>query len=119
MTTRHRQLNIVIQRVQTDTGNPFDPFNAGQPTETVSRVWARREDSPVRNEVQGDRDELVAVNESRYTVRQLLSQPWAIGDFIVDEAGRRRRVTGVSQMQQHGEQDGRMVVLLVEGYGGL
>ena len=63
MTTRHRQLNIVIQRVQTDTGNPFDPFNAGQPTETVSRVWARREDSPVRNEVQGDRDELVAVNE--------------------------------------------------------
>ena len=25
---------------------------------------------------------------ARYTVRQLLSQPWAIGDFIVDEAGR-------------------------------
>ena len=46
-----------------------------------------------------------------------------------DEAGRRRRVTGAALAQQHGEMDGRMIQLLegygrmiqllVEGYGGL
>ena len=119
MTTARRQLNIIIERVQTEEGNPFDPFNAGQPTETTSKVWARREDSQPRNEIEGDRGQLVAVNESRYNVRQLQGQPWTIGDFINDEAGRRRRVVGVSELQQHGGMDGRMVQLLVEGYGGL
>ena len=32
MTTRHRQLNLIIQRVPIVPGNPFDPFGSG-PTE--------------------------------------------------------------------------------------
>ena len=45
--------------------------------------------------------------------------PWTIGDYIVDESGNRRRVVGVGHLQQHADMHGRMVQLLVEGYGGL
>jgi len=116
MTTR-RQLNILIQRVRVDEGNPFDSFGS-TPTETTTDIWARREDTQPRNEIQAGSDQVFAVNESRYTVRQT-TPAWAIGDFIVDKEGQRRRVIGVSHLQQHSDKDGRMVQLLVEGYGGL
>ena len=118
MTTRHRQLNLIIQRVPIVPGNPFDPFNSGPTEGAPVKVWARREDSPVRNEVEAGTGQLFALNESRYTVRQEPS-PWAIGDIIIDEGGQRRQVKGVAQLQQHGALHGRMVQLLVEGHGGL
>ena len=117
MTTRHRQLNLIIQRVFITDSDPFDTFNNVQ-TETTERVWARREDSVPRNEIEADTGALFPVNESRYFVRQA-TPAWNMGDIIVDEAGRRRRVTGAALAQQHGEMDGRMIQLLVEGYGGL
>ena len=52
MTTRHRQLNLVIARVQVQPVDPFDTFSNPVPTETTSKVWARREDSQVRNEIE-------------------------------------------------------------------
>ena len=118
MTTRHRQLNIILQRVPIVPGNPFDPFNSGPTEGPPVKVWARREDSAPRNEVEAGTGQLFAVNESRYTVRQEASA-WAIGDAIIDEGGQRRQVKGVAQLQQHGGMDGRMVQLLVEGHGGL
>ena len=118
MTTRHRQLNIIVQRVPIVPGNPFDPFGSGPTEGTPVKLWARREDSPVRNEVEAGTGQLFAVNESRYTVRQEAAA-WAIGDTIIDEDGQRRQVKGVAQLQQHGGMDGRMLQLLVEGYGGL
>ena len=39
MTTRHRQLNLIIQRVFITDSDPFDTFNNVQ-TETTERVWA-------------------------------------------------------------------------------
>ena len=44
--------------------------------------------------------------------------PWTIGDYIMDEAGNRRRVVGVGHLQQHADMQGRMVQLLVEGTEG-
>ena len=105
MTTRHRQLNLIIQRVPIVPGNPFDGRGA--------RIRA------VRNEVEAGTGQLFAVNESRYTVRQEPAEAWAIGDTIIDEDGQRRQVKGVAQLQQHGGMDGRMLQLLVEGHGGL
>ena len=119
MTTRHRQLNLIIQRVPIVQGNPFDPFGGGPTEGTPVKVWARREDSQPRNEVEAGTGQFFAANESRYTVRALTASPWAIGDTIIDEDGQRRQVKGVAQLQQHGEMDGRMVQLLVEGHGGL
>ena len=119
MTAYHRQLNLIIQRVSIDAGNPFDPFGS-TPTETTSRVWARREDSQPRNEVEAGTGQFFAVNESpAIPSGRSLRVPWAIGDIIIDEAGQRRQVKGVAQLQQHGGMDGRMVQLLVEGHGGL
>ena len=64
LTTRHRQLNIIIQRVPIVPGNPFDPFNSGPSEGAPAKVWARREDSAVRNEVEAGTGQLFAVNES-------------------------------------------------------
>ena len=118
MTTRHRQLNLIIQRVPIVPGNPFDPFNSGPTEGAPVKVWARRQDSPVRSELEAGTGQLIALNESTYTVRQT-AEAWAIGDTIIDEGGQRRQVKGVAQLQQHGGMDGRMLQLLVEGYGGL
>ena len=115
--TTHRQLNLLIQRVHVTQSDPFDTFGSTT-TETTSRHWARREDSQVRNEIEAETGRYFGLNESRYTVRQE-TPAWGIGDIIIDESARRRRVTGVAQLQQHGGMDGRMVQLLVEGHGGL
>ena len=118
MTTRHRQLNLIIQRVPIVPGNPFDPFNSGPTEGAPVKVWARRQDSPVRSELEAGTGQLITLNESTYTVRQT-TEAWAIGDTIIDEDGQRRQVKGVAQLQQHGGMDGRMLQLLVEGHGGL
>ena len=39
MTTRHRQLNLIIQRVPIVPGNPFDPFNSGPTEGAPVKVW--------------------------------------------------------------------------------
>ena len=77
MTTRHRQLNLIIQRVFITDSDPFDTFNNVQ-TETTERVWARREDSAPRNEIEADTGALFPVNESRYFVRQA-TPAWNMG----------------------------------------
>ena len=39
MTTRHRQLNLIIQRVPILPGNPFDPFGSGPTEGAPVKVW--------------------------------------------------------------------------------
>ena len=63
MTTRHRQLNLIIQRVPIVPGNPFDPFNSGPTEGAPVQVWARRQDSPVRSELEAGTGQLIALNE--------------------------------------------------------
>ena len=102
MTTRHRQLNLIIQRVPSIPGNPFDPFNSGPTEGAPVKVWARRQDSPVRSELEAGTGQLIALNESpptpcgRQPRRGLSETPSSTRD------GARRQVKGVAQLQQHG-----------------
>ena len=61
-------------------------------------VWADRRDFPSRDMVDSVAGSLVAIADSRYVVRYDPSNPWRVGDELVDEEGLRRTVRGVSEI---------------------